>query len=145
VIGVASTSATIRFFLRAGIAVAAAGFSGQAAAQVSTAGTAEIVEPGGVNLLQNGSTARLSAVGEVTFALSTQVNGSIAVQLPGFVTQSSEGRKTLLGHEGGEAITGTTMTSQALSLSFSGGAMNGGGQADRQSASNVTLLLANYN
>jgi hypothetical protein len=137
---------TIRLFLSAGIAAAATSFSGQAAAQTSTSGSVTIAEPGGVNLLQNTATPRSGGVGEVTFVLSTQINGSLAVQLPGFVAQASNGgTMLLLDDEGGRSVTGTTMASEALSLSFSSGAESAGPQGSRSAASNITVLLAQYN
>jgi hypothetical protein len=104
------------------------------------------VEPGGVNLLQGSQAPRSVALGEVTFVLSTHINGAIAVQLPGFVVQSSQGGGALLlGQEGGHSVTGTTMASEALTLSFSAGADSAGSDGVRKSAPNVTLLLAQYN
>ena len=134
-----------RFLWGAGLA-AAMGFSAQASAQASAPASAEIVESGGVNLLQNASTPRSGALGEVTFVLSTQMNGALAVQLPGFVAQSStSGNMLLLDSGGGKAVTGTTMASEALSLSFSAGAAIEGAGSGGAQASNVTLLLAQYN
>jgi hypothetical protein len=128
------------------LAAAAISVSGQAAAQVSATGSASIVEPGGVNLLQGSQAPRSIALGEVTFVLSTHINGAIAVQLPGFVVQSSQGGGALLlGQEGGHSVTGTTMASEALTLSFSAGADSAGSDGVRKSAPNVTLLLAQYN
>jgi hypothetical protein len=137
---------TIRLFLSAGIAAASTSFSGQAAAQTSTAGSATIVEPGGVNLFEGAAAPRSAGLGEVTFVLSTQINGSLAVQLPGFVAQASNGgTMLLLDDEGGRSVTGTTMASEALSLSFSSGADGVGPQGSRSAASNITVLLAQYN
>jgi hypothetical protein len=136
---------TLRLLPLAGFA-AAMSFSAQAAAQPASAGSATIVERGGVNLMQGAAAPQAMSLGEVTFLLSTQINGSIAVQLPGFVTQSFPGgRMLLLADEGGQGVTGTTMTSEALSLSFSAGAGIEGAQGKSRSGSNVTLLLAQYN
>jgi hypothetical protein len=125
-----------------GLAVALS-LSGQAAAQTRTKGSALIIEPGGVNLLQDAPASESAAIGMVTFVLRTQFDGALTVQLLGFVTAGSDGGGMLLsGSETGQFVTGTTMTSEALSLSFSAGAEIDGSQS---SASNVRLLLAQYN
>lgn len=135
----------LRLLWGAGLA-AAIGFSAQASAQASSSGSAEIVGSGGVNLLQDSSAPPSGGMGEVTFVLSTQMNGALAVQLPGFVAQSStSGNTLLLDSGGGKAVTGTTMASEALSLSFSAGAAIEGARSGRAQSSNVTLLLAQYN
>jgi hypothetical protein len=99
-----------------------------------------------VNLLQDGQEGRLGGLGHVTFSLSTQISGSLAVRLPGFVVQSSRGGELPFpGDASTDAITGTTLTSQALSLSFTTGAASGQPHGERQQVSNVRLLLAHYN
>jgi hypothetical protein len=139
-------SLSIRTWGMGALSAAALSLSTQAPAQVSATGSASIVEPGGVNLLQGQQAPRSAALGEVTFVLSTQINGALTLQLPGFVAQSSEGGTALLlGQEGGHSVTGTTMTSEALSLSFSARTETAGPHGGRRSASNVTLLLAQYN
>jgi hypothetical protein len=139
-------SLSIRSWSMGALTAAALSLSAQATAQVSAPGSASIVEPGGVNLLQGQQALRSAALGEVTFVLSTQINGSLTLRLPGFIAQSFEGGKALLlGQEGGQSVTGTTMSSEALSLSFSAGAETAGPQGGHKSAPNITLLLAQYN
>ena len=127
-------------------AAAAISLSAPAGAQVSSSGSATIIEPGGVNLLQGPQAPRSAAVGEVTFLLSSEMNGELTLQLPGFVAQSSKGGGTLLLDDGrGQSVTGTTMASETLSLSFGAGAESQGAYGGRAAAPNVKLLLAQYN
>jgi hypothetical protein len=128
------------------LTAAAISLSAPATAQVSATGSASIVRSGGVNLLQSQQAPRTAALGAVNFVLRTQLNGSITLQIPGFVAHRSEGRDPLLlGQEGGRSVTGTTMTSEAVSLSFTAGAETAAHLRDGKSARNVTLLLAQYN
>ena len=139
-------SLSIRTWGMGALTAAAISLSAQATAQVSATGSASIVEPGGVNLLQAQQSPRSIAFGEVTFVLSTQINGALTLQLPGFVAESSQGgRALLLGQDGGRSVTGTTMASEAISLSFSAGGETPGSHGGSKSAPNVTLLLAQYN
>jgi hypothetical protein len=126
--------------------LAVQGAATQAAAQVVSAGSATIEAPGGVAVLGAASAPQSLGLGGVTFVLGTQLNGTLAVQLPGFVAPTLAGGEALLLVGGaGHVITGTTLSSQALSLSFSAGAELGGPSSNDQAATNVTLLLAQYN
>jgi hypothetical protein len=139
-------SLSLRPWSLGALTAAAISLSAQATAQVSATGSASIVEPNGVNLLQGQPAHRSAALGEVTFVLNTQINGTLTLQLPGFVAQSSEGgRALLLGQEGGQSVTGTTMTSETLSLSVGARVETAGVHGGGKSAPNVTLLLAQYN
>jgi hypothetical protein len=138
----------LRYVTFTTLAVSAAGLSGPVAAQAPSTGSASIVSSGGVNLLQSESPPRSAALGAVTFVLNTQINGSMTVQLLGFMASGLEsGGITLSGTPTRQVLTGTSMTSDALSVSLSsvsGGELNRGSYASG-SRPRVKVFLAQYN
>jgi hypothetical protein len=136
----------IRPLLFTSLAAAAAGLSDPAAAQAQSTGSASIVSSGGVNLLRSQSGQQSAAFGTVTFVLDTQLNGSLTVQLLGFVASGPESSRVVLsGAETSQVLTGTSMASDALSLSFSAGAGLDLKQSESRSSSSVRVFLAQYN
>jgi hypothetical protein len=138
----------IRYLPFTTIVVAAAGLSGQAAAQAPSTGSASIISSGGVNLLQSESPPQAAALGAVTIVLNTRVNGRMTVQLLGFIASGLDrGGMTLSGAQKSQVLTGTNMTSDALSLSLSydSGAELDHGREASGSRSRVEVFLAQYN
>jgi hypothetical protein len=138
----------IRYLPFTTLVVAAAGLSGPAAAQAPSTGSASIISSGGVNLLRSESPPQSAALGAVTFVLNTQVNGRMTVQLLGFIASGLvRGGMTLSGAQRSQVLTGTNMTSDALSLSLSyvSGAELDRGREASVSRSRVEVFLAQYN
>ena len=126
--------------------VAAVGLSSPATAQAPTTGSASIVSPGGVNLLRGQSGPEAAALGAVTFVLNTQLNGTLTVQLRGFVASSLGGTTVpVSGVQSGQPVTGTSMTFEALSLSFSNRAELPSSRSVSTSRPPVRVFLAQYN
>ena len=126
--------------------VAAVGLSSPATAQAPTTGSASIVSSGGVNLLRSQPGSEAAALGAVTFVLDTQLNGSLTVELRGFVASSLGGRTVLLsGMQSGQPVTGTSMAFEVLSLNFGSRAELPLSRSVSTSRPPVRVFLAQYN
>lgn len=128
-----------------GLAASAATLAAQTAqAQVVTTGSTRIQTAGEVRIMEDGPTALLVAEGGVTFALSSGADGAVAVSMPGFIRQSSRSSDGLLVLTEGDrqVLTGTTLSSEALSVSVDDGTR---GDQAAAPAEAITVILAQFN
>lgn len=121
--------------------------SGAAPARAQTigVGTARIEAAGGVEIGRDPKTRPIATDVGVTFALSAQSNGALAVSMPGFIAagQAKGAYGLLLLADGAEQfLTGTNLAFETLSVSVNRPFVSGASQIR---PGGVAVVLAQYN
>jgi hypothetical protein len=131
--------------LRTCVAAAAAAASTEpVAAQTVTGASTRIEMVGGVRILEDPAGERLLAEGGLTFAVSSKADGSVSVSMPGFVRQStsSSDGSALTSEIYSQVLTGTTLSSETISVSVESGQPAEGAP---NVADGVSVILAQFN
>jgi hypothetical protein len=126
-------------------ALIAAAAPASAADQVTTAASASIEAPAGINVTGDVPTQLLLSQSSITF-VEGQRTGTGSLGLAGFVAQDAKPVELLARFTGGYSLTGTTLSQDVLSVSVASGlAEPKSADSDISDIDVLRVVLAQYN